>query len=209
MKVYVLEVPPIGTNCFILCDPDSGRCAVIDPGGGAEAVISAVEESACTPDCILLTHGHYDHTGAAKAVSEHFGNVPIYLNERDVLPDGSRALSQFPRVGGTQNCDEGDTISVGSLKLQVLATPGHSRGSVTFRCGDLLFCGDTLFAGSCGRTDLYGGSMDEIMRSLARLGALEGDLQVLPGHMEMSTMELERRRNPYLQQALRMYPGKP
>ena len=96
----------------------------------------------------------------------------------------------------------GDTVAVGGLTVSVLATPGHSEGSVTLRCGDVLFCGDTLFAGSCGRTDFPGGSMEKMMASLRRLGQLEGDLRVLPGHMEASTLDRERRWNPYLLQAM-------
>ena len=97
---------------------------------------------------------------------------------------------------------EGDTIQVGGLTLKVLATPGHSEGSVTLRCGDVLFCGDTLFAGSCGRTDFPGGSVKKMMESLKRLGELEGDLVVYPGHMEDSTLDRERSWNPYLRQAM-------
>ena len=83
-----------------------------------------------------------------------------------------------------------------------METPGHSEGSVTLRCGDVLFCGDTLFAGSCGRTDFPGGDITKILASLKRLGELEGDLTVYPGHMEPSTLERERRTNPYLRRAL-------
>ena len=93
-------------------------------------------------------------------------------------------------------------VAVGGLTVSVLATPGHSEGSVTLRCGDVLFCGDTLFAGSCGRTDFPGGSMEKMMASLRRLGQLEGDLRVLPGHMEASTLDRERRWKPYLLQAM-------
>ena len=94
-------------------------------------------------------------------------------------------------------------LTVGSLAVTVLATPGHSEGSVTLRCGDALFCGDTLFAGSCGRTDFPGGSIKKIMASLRRLGSLEGDLIVYPGHMEPSRLDRERRDNPFLLQAMR------
>lgn len=105
-------------------------------------------------------------------------------------------------MADTRSYDEGDTIAVGGLTLSVLATPGHSEGGVTLRCGDALFCGDTLFAGSCGRTDFPGGSVKKIMASLKRLGSLEGDLKVYPGHMEPSTLERERAWNPYLRQAM-------
>ena len=107
-----------------------------------------------------------------------------------------------PTIPNTKSYDEGDKLTVGSLEIEVLATPGHSGGSVTLKCGECLFTGDTLFAGSCGRTDFPDGSMKTIMASLKRLGELEGDWQVLPGHMEYSTMEAERRRNPFLRQAM-------
>ena len=91
---------------------------------------------------------------------------------------------------------------MGCLKVEVLATPGHSGGSVTLKCENCLFTGDTLFAGSCGRTDFPDGSMTTILASLKRLGGLEGDFNVFPGHMENSTLERERRYNPYLRQAM-------
>ena len=98
--------------------------------------------------------------------------------------------------------DEGDTLPLGSLTISVLYTPGHTAGSVTLKVGDALFVGDTLFAGSCGRTDLPGGSYSEIMASLARLGRLEGDYQVCPGHEGATTLDAERRGNYYMNEAL-------
>ena len=95
-----------------------------------------------------------------------------------------------------------DTLTLGSLTIEVLHTPGHSKGSVVLKVGDVLFCGDTLFAGSCGRTDLAGGSYGEIMASLKRLGELEGDYHVCPGHDVTSTLERERRSNPFLREAM-------
>ena len=127
----------------------------------------------------------------------------MYLNHRDVYED-AYTQQLFPPLGrDVRDYGEGDTLTVGGLTVSVLATPGHSEGSVTLRCGDALFCGDTLFAGSCGRTDFPGGSMEKMMTSLRRLGQLDGDLQVLPGHMEASTLDRERRGNPYLLHAMR------
>ena len=131
----------------------------------------------------------------------------VYIHQADfdspqtqLFPLNSE-LARFP-FGGVNFYGEGDRITVGTLELQVLHTPGHSEGSVTLRCGSALFCGDTLFAGSCGRTDFPGGSMEKMMASLRRLGQLEGDLRVLPGHMEASTLDRERASNPYLRHAL-------
>ena len=202
MNIKVLQVGPIGTNCYILCDDAEKLCAVIDPGGDASRVAAAVAKTGCAPCAILLTHGHYDHTGGVADLQAQWPEVPTYLSRRDQGAGDSYMLQLFPPVANAKDYDEGDTVRVGSLTLEVLATPGHSEGSVTLRCGDVLFCGDTLFAGSCGRTDFPGGSVKKMMESLKRLGGLEGDLVVCPGHMEDSTLERERSWNPYLRQAM-------
>ena len=202
MKIQALQVGSIGTNCYILCDEAAKVCAVIDPGAEPELILSAAEKLDCTVDKILLTHGHYDHTGAVGELQAKWPETPVYLNRRDVYADAC-TQQLFPLLSGdVRDYDEGDTVAVGGLTVTVLATPGHSEGSVTLRCQDALFCGDTLFAGSCGRTDFPGGSMEKMMASLRRLGQLEGDLRVLPGHMEASTLDRERRWNPYLLQAM-------
>ena len=202
MKIQALQVGSIGTNCYILCDEAAKVCAVIDPGAEPELILSAAEKLDCTVDKILLTHGHYDHTGAVGELQAKWPETPVYLNRQDVYADAC-TQQLFPLLSGdVRDYDEGDTVAVGGLTVTVLATPGHSEGSVTLRCQDALFCGDTLFAGSCGRTDFPGGSMEKMMASLRRLGQLEGDLRVLPGHMEASTLDRERRWNPYLLQAM-------
>ena len=201
MKLHVLPVGPIQANCYILCDETEKKCAVIDPGGEGAKVARAVKMTDCEPVAIFLTHGHYDHTGGVEELRDLWEEVPVYINCRDQHED-SRFWQLCPPLGETKSYDEGDEIFVGSLRVKVLATPGHSGGSVTLRCGNCLFTGDTLFAGSCGRTDFPDGSMKTILASLKRLGEMEGDWQVFPGHMEDSTMERERRYNPFLRQAM-------
>ena len=201
MKLHVLPVGPIQANCYILCDEEEKKCAVIDPGGEGAKVARAVKMTDCEVVAIFLTHGHYDHTGGVEELRDLWEDVPVYINCRDQHAD-SRFWQLCPPLGETRSYDEGDEIPVGSLRVKVLATPGHSGGSVTLRCGNCLFTGDTLFAGSCGRTDFPDGSMKTIMASLKRLGEMEGDWQVFPGHMEDSTMERERRYNPFLRQAM-------
>ncbi len=202
MDIQILQVGPIGTNCYLLCDETEKLCAVVDPGGDAARVAAAVVDTGCAPCAILLTHGHYDHTGGVAELRAKWPDVPVYLNHRDQYEGDAYLQQLFPPVPGAKDYDEGDTIQVGGLTVDVMATPGHSEGSVTLRCGDVLLCGDTLFAGSCGRTDFPGGSVKKIMASLKRLGSLEGDLQVYPGHMETSTLDQERSWNPYLHQAM-------
>ena len=122
----------------------------------------------------------------------------MYLHPADAAQLGTAVM---PPIGETLSYQEGDTVPVGNLTVQVLHTPGHTPGGVTLRVEDALFTGDTLFQGSMGRTDL-GGSYTEIMASLKRLGQLEGDLQVLPGHMGVSTLDRERKSNYFLREAL-------
>ena len=203
MQVGMLEVGPIGTNCYILIDEKTKACAVIDPGDEAHLIAASVEKAGCKPCAIFLTHGHYDHTGGVEVLQEKWPGVPTYMNSRDVYEGDSRMLQLFPPLKNLTNYDEGDVIRVGDLEVEVLATPGHSLGSVTLRCGEALFCGDTLFAGSCGRTDFPGGSMQTILASLKRLGELEGNYQVCPGHMSTSELDWERQSNPYLKQAMK------
>ena len=202
MKIETLQVGPIGTNCYLFCDDTAQVCAVIDPGGEPARIAAAIEKTGCRPCAILLTHGHYDHTGGVDGLREKWPGLPVYLNRRDQYPEDARLQELFPLLPDTTGYDEGDTVQVGSQAISVLATSGHSEGSVTLRWEDHLFCGDTLFAGSCGRTDFPGGSMEKMMASLRRLGELTGDLRVCPGHMEPSTLHMERQRNPYLRQAM-------
>ncbi len=204
MKVKVMPVGPIGTNCYILEDEEAGLAAIIDPGDEAERILAAVEEDGSTVEYILLTHGHYDHTTAVPALHRALPQAKIYIHRADANGAGSSLFPLASQVEGLRYYGEGDTLTMGSLTIQVLHTPGHSKGSVTLKVGDVLFCGDTLFAGSCGRTDLAGGSYEEIMGSLKRLGRLEGDFHVCPGHDITSTLERERQSNPFLREAMGM-----
>ena len=151
---------------------------------------------------ILLTHGHYDHTTAVPQLHEALPEAEIYIHQADANGTGGRIFPLAGQVKDLRYYGEGDTLPLGSLAIQVLHTPGHSQGSVTLKAGDVLFTGDTLFAGDCGRTDLPGGSWDQILASLGRLGRLEGNFHVLPGHMGTSDLDTERQVNPYLRQGM-------
>lgn len=202
MKIQALQVGSIGTNCYILCDEAAKVCAVIDPGAEPELILSAAEKLDCTVDKILLTHGHYDHTTAVPQLHKALPQAEIYIHRADANGAGSQLFPLAGQIPDLKFYDEGDTLALGDMTIQVLHTPGHSKGSVTLKVGDVLFCGDTLFAGSCGRTDLAGGSYAEIMASLKKLGQLPGDYHVCPGHDVTSTLERERRSNPFLREAM-------
>ena len=200
MNIKAMQVGPIGTNCYILEDSAARQAAVIDPGGDAPRLLAALK--GLDVRRILLTHGHYDHTGAAAELAAALPQAEVYIHERDYRDVDPGLFPLRTQLSAVNFYGEGDRLPLGELTLEVLHTPGHSQGSVTLRCGDVLFCGDTLFAGSCGRTDFPGGDTAKILASLRRLGELEGNLQVLPGHMESSTLDRERQVNPYLRQAM-------
>lgn len=202
MKVSVMQVGPIGTNCYFLQDEESGLMAIIDPGDDWERILHQVKKAEGEVKYILLTHGHYDHTTAVPDLVKALPGVQVYIHQADANGAGSQLFPMAAQVKDLNNYDEGDTLSLGSLTIEVLHTPGHSKGSVTLKVGDVLFTGDTLFCGSCGRTDLRGGSYEEIMASLKRLGELEGDFHVCPGHDRTSTLERERKYNPFLLEAM-------
>ena len=203
MNVKLLRVGPIGTNCYILEDDQTNLAAVIDPGDEPELIQEALEKEGVEVRYLLLTHGHYDHTTAVPALHRVYPQADIYIHQADANGAGSTLFPLAGEVDDLKLYDEGDVIRLGDHEIQVLHTPGHSPGSVTLKVEDVLFTGDTLFAGSCGRTDLRGGSYEQIMQSLKRLGELKGDFHVCPGHEATSTLERERRSNPFLMEAMR------
>lgn len=155
---------------------------------------------------VLLTHGHYDHILAVPGLQARWPELPVWCHPLDV----PQALTErdmgrvYPTVAAFSNLrplEDGQRLHLAGLSIQALHTPGHTPGSVTFLTGDALFTGDTLFRGEIGRTDFAGGDDEQMASSLARLAALEGNLRVLPGHEEDSTLERERQTNPWLRVA--------
>lgn len=182
------------TNCYILWGADSQECIVIDPGYEPETVLDAVNALGKTVCAILLTHGHFDHVGAVREIFAQT-DCDIYICPADcAMPENMTAGP----LCYTCSYQEGDVLELASLRIKVLHTPGHTPGSVCLLCEESLFAGDTLFCGSCGRTDLPGGSWQQLQASLARLKALSGDLAVYPGHGGATTLEAEKRYNPYM-----------
>ena len=196
-----IETMPLGayqTNCYLVWDSESHSCVVIDPGFDAQSVLLAARRLGKTIEAILLTHGHFDHVGAVKEIVADT-DCKVYLCEQDLsMPAQLTAGSLYY----TDLYGEGDRMTLAGVEFSVLHTPGHTPGSVCLIAGEHMFSGDTLFSGSCGRTDLPGGSWQTIRTSLARLAGLTENLQVHPGHGESTTLDHERMYNPYMREAL-------
>lgn len=198
MLIKTLPLGHLEANCYVVTDEKTLECAVIDPGDEFNTIMDYLEETKLKVRAVFLTHGHYDHTGAAAALHEET-EAPIFIHKADFSdrPDNYR----YAGPEDTRFWSDGDVITVGSLRFRVMETPGHSPGSVTVKCEDALFTGDTLFEGSCGRTDLPGGNLDDMLASLRRLGDMPGNYEVYPGHMDATTLDVEKAANYYMKYA--------
>jgi hydroxyacylglutathione hydrolase len=208
MIIRAMQVGQIGTNCYLLGDEDSKLCAIIDPGDDGDYILGQLRAQDFTPAAILLTHAHFDHILAIPELRRAFPQLPVYAHPLETAGQQrtenifGMTVPTLSSMGDITPYNEGDTVSVGNLNIEVLHTPGHSAGSVTLKVQDVLFTGDTLFRGSCGRTDLPGGSHQVILQSLKRLAELPGDYKVYPGHEGSSSMDYERKVNYYILDAL-------
>ena len=202
LEVKNLTLGAYQTNTYIVHDSESRTCAVIDPGYEPERVLAAVQDQGLTVDAVLLTHGHFDHVGGVQEIVEKTG-CKLWMSESDWSQFPNPVTAFFYPIANcdfteVNFCEDGEIIHAGGLTFTVIATPGHTWGSVCYLCENTLFSGDTLFAGSCGRTDLPGGDWATIQASLHWLAELPGDYRVFPGHGEETTLAQERQYNPYL-----------
>ncbi|MCL6450915.1 MAG: MBL fold metallo-hydrolase [Acetobacteraceae bacterium] len=208
MIVRSVTVGPFGANCYLLACPQTGEAALIDPGGDPVAIMGLVARTGARVRFIINTHAHVDHVGANADVKRLTG-ASILIHEADapLLTNPVRNLSLLSPVtsrpaSADRTLSDGEEIEVGTLRLKVLHTPGHTPGGICLHVGGLLFSGDTLFAGSVGRTDFPGGSMERLLESIrVKLSPLDDATRVLPGHGPATTIGAERSRNPYWGQA--------
>ena len=210
-KALIVPVTPFQQNCTLLWCEATKRAVVIDPGGDLPDIARAIAQAGVTVEKIWLTHGHIDHVGGAAELKAKL-NVPIegphrndlFLLENVVESARMFGIANAANVTPDRWLNEGDQVQVGELTFDILHCPGHSPGSVAFiNAGQrLAIVGDVLFAGSVGRTDLPGGSQQQLLKSIRdKLLPLQDDVTVLSGHGPVTTIGRERATNPFIQQA--------
>ncbi|MDX9994683.1 MAG: MBL fold metallo-hydrolase [Rhodocyclaceae bacterium] len=208
LNYQILPVTPFEQNCSLLWETATRRAAVVDPGGDVDDILAAIAAHGLTVERILLTHGHIDHVGGTAALAARLG-VPVEGPQRDdafwmdQLPGQCRMFGfpDTPALSPDRWLEDGDTVAVGGLSLDVIHTPGHTPGHVCFihRPSQLAVVGDVLFAGSIGRTDFPRGNHGDLIASIrAKLFPLGDDFAFIPGHGPMSTFGEERRSNPFV-----------
>ena len=202
-------VGTLDTNCYLVFCKQTRECAVVDPGAEPDKIFRLISEKNLKPLVIINTHGHIDHIGANKDIKEKF-NIPIFIHSGDkqMLNGAIQTAMQielrvFLEAKNSPSPDkfleDGEKIRVGKASLQVIHTPGHSPGSISLLGNGFLICGDILFCGGIGRTDLPGGSMEELKVSVKnKILILPDDTIILPGHGPHTTVGEEKKFNPFI-----------
>ena len=206
MKVEQYVVGPVMTNCYFAINEDTSEMLVIDPGDEGAMLIDKIKEKHLIPKAVLLTHGHFDHAGAAKMLADAF-DIRIYAEEHEQATLENPTLNLSGMIGKQEvyHADiyvkDGETLELAGFSLKVFLTPGHTKGGCCYYIEkeQTVFTGDTLFRESVGRTDFPSGSASELLRSVEeKLMPLPGQIKVYPGHNDTTTIGWERQYNPFL-----------
>lgn len=205
LKIERIPAGVYAANCYVISSEVTQKGVIVDPGGSVDKISNYLEENEIEPVMILLTHAHGDHIMGVPELKQYYPvKVGVHKGDLEMLANASINLSSQmtgPTVGIEPDFtfEDGDVLTAGDLKVEVVHTPGHSLGGVCFVIGNYVITGDTLFAGSIGRTDLTGGDYDTLIESIAqKLLTRSDDLVVLPGHGPASTIGKERFGNPFL-----------
>lgn len=204
-KFHIITVGPLEVNCVIAKCPETSKAVIFDPGDDAQKIIDLIGSINAVPDSIVNTHCHYDHIGAAEEIRAKYG-IPFLVHEleKEYSLDPSKNYSGMSGKGFSIEPDrtftDGEILRTGKMEFKVIHTPGHTLGGCCFLHDGVLISGDTLFAGTIGRTDLYGGDTETLIRSVReRLAVLDVQTIVIPGHERTTRIKDEKWFNPYLQ----------
>lgn len=198
MIIKKFIVGPLENNCYVIADDKSKECLIIDPGDEPDRILDFIEDNHLKAKYIVCTHGHFDHVGAVSDIKSQTGaEVVIHSDDLEIYRKTREQGSMWGFEVDAQTepdlfVSDGDSVSIGDLKFEVLHTPGHSPGGICLYGEGILVTGDTLFAGSVGRTDLYGGDVRRLKESFGRLVSLPENVKVLPGHGPESTIGREK-----------------
>ena len=205
MIFETLEVGIYGANCYIAGSEKTKEAAIIDPGADFNKIDKKLNELGLIPKIIILTHYHGDHIGAVKEFSDKY-NLKTYIHKEDAeaLNNSNMNLTKTMFGKGVSikadvELKDGDEIDLGELKFKIIHTPGHTKGGICIKVGNIMMTGDTLFNSSIGRTDLPGGSFEEIITSIKeKIFKYDDDTVIYPGHMLPSTIKREKQFNPFV-----------
>lgn len=205
MKIISLSLGVMSVNTYIVYDEINKKAIIIDPGDEGDKIMEKINKNDLSVEYIVLTHGHFDHIGAISYLKrETNAKIAIHPSDADCLIDSRKNLSEMLNLKSIQVkhdilLNEGDVIKFGDLEFKVIHTPGHSLGSISLLGEGVIFTGDALFKGTIGRTDFPGGDYNELLNSInEKIMALDDEIIVYPGHDEITTIEEERRNNPYV-----------
>jgi glyoxylase-like metal-dependent hydrolase (beta-lactamase superfamily II) len=204
MQIITMNLGELETSCYLLIS-DEGNAAMIDPAGDCDKIIEALSVNSVVLTKILLTHGHFDHTGAVAQLKDITGaKVYIHANDECMLNDTIKNVAylvpgyDYKPFQADVLLTGGDMIFLDELEISVMHTPGHTKGSVMYFVNDCIFTGDTIFEGSVGRTDFYSGDITAQRETLKRISALRTNYTLYPGHGDSTTLENEKKHNIYL-----------
>lgn len=202
MKLLYIRSGPLKVNTYFLINENTKKAIAIDSGENYKLIKKIQEDNGFTINYVLLTHAHFDHCGNVKKLQDD--GVKIYcskidskklLNDQNLSCDFGR---EFDYCTADYEFDDNEKLSLNDFNIKVIATPGHTDGSVTFLVEDMLFTGDTLFLECVGRTDFVTGDKDQLIKSVKKLFNLQGEYKVFPGHQEFTTLSHERKYNTFI-----------